>query len=219
MSARPWALCCLLTAAILTAYAGSPEPARLHLFLHGDAPPASEFKALKTELTSLLREANIDVDWEYSAKRRSVDGFLVVVDLEGDCAVRSRAEAPPGPDGASLGSTAVANGHVQPFTSIDCAALSGMLTPRIAAQPAALRSWLYGRAMARVLAHEVYHYIGQATDHLKSGVAREKFSAADLLQERFEFDDLALSRLRNIHSANNEPANTGRLVNTLTAGQ
>jgi hypothetical protein len=215
---------CLLSAVILTARAGSPEPARLYLFLRGGAPPAPEFSALKDELASLMREAEISVDWEDVAKPRTVDGSLVVVDLQGYCTVRARAEVQPGPDGAPLGSSATANGHILPFASVDCTALSGVLTSRIAAQPAALRSRLYGRAMARVLAHELYHYIGQATDHLPSGVAREKFSASDLLQEQFKFDGLALSRLRNSPSAssvsaNSELTDSDHVAHTPTSGQ
>jgi hypothetical protein len=219
MLARPTAVFCLLSAAILTARAGSPEPARLYLFLRGGVPPALEFSALKNELASLMREAKISVDWEDTAKPRIVDGSLVVVDLQGDCTVRSRAEVRQGPDSAPLGSTAIANGHILPFTSVDCVALSGVLTPQITAQPAELRSWLYGRAMARVLAHELYHYFGQAREHLDSGVARGKFSASELLQERFEFDGLALARLRNRQSVNNELTNTGHFPNMSTIGQ
>jgi hypothetical protein len=166
-----------------------------------------------------MREAEISVDWEDVAKPRTVDGSLVVVDLEGYCAVRARAEVQPGPDGAPLGSSATANGHILPFASVDCTALSGVLTSRIAAQPAALRSRMYGRAMARVLAHELYHYVGQATDHLQSGVAKEKFSASDLVQEQLEFDDPALSRRRNNQSVNNELTNIDHIGHLSTTGQ
>jgi hypothetical protein len=219
MLARPVAVFCLLFAAILTARAGSPEPARLYLFLRGGTPPAPEFSALKDELASLMREATISVNWEDTVKPRTVDGSVVVVELEGDCAVRARAEVRPGPDSAPLGSSAVANGHIQPFARVDCVALSAVLTSRLAAQPAALRSRLYGRAMARVLAHELYHYIGQAREHLQAGLAREKFSVSDLLQEQFEFDGLALSRLRNSQSTNNELTNPDNVAHMSTTGQ
>jgi hypothetical protein len=136
-----------------------------------------------------------------------------------ETALFARAEVRTGPNSASPGSSTVVNGHIQPFARVDCVALSAVLTPKIAAQPALLRSRLYGRVVARVLAHELYHYIGKASDHLHSGLVKEKFSASDLLKEQFEFGGLALSRLRNSQSVNDEVASADHAGHMLTTGQ
>jgi hypothetical protein len=53
-----------------------------------------------------------------------------------------------------------------------------------------------GRALARVIAHELYHIITGTTDHHATGVAKAAFSARDLTDARFEFDNSSISRMR-----------------------
>ena len=53
-----------------------------------------------------------------------------------------------------------------------------------------------GRALARVIAHEIYHIVGETTDHQYSGVAKASFSVRDLLTARFDFDMASLARMR-----------------------
>ena len=66
--------------------------------------------------------------------------------------------------------------------------------------------FLYGRAMARVVAHELYHVLMRTTEHARAGVARSCFSTSDLLTERFEFEGATLARLR--HTAGQRAADT-----------
>ena len=53
-----------------------------------------------------------------------------------------------------------------------------------------------GRALARVIAHEIYHIVAGTTDHHETGVAKAAFSARDLTGARFEFDNSSISRMR-----------------------
>ena len=59
------------------------------------------------------------------------------------------------------------------------------------------RDFLYGRAMARVVAHELYHVLMRSAEHARGGVARSCFNTGDLLTERFEFEGATLARLRS----------------------
>jgi hypothetical protein len=61
---------------------------------------------------------------------------------------------------------------------------------------AAQRDYYYGRALARVIAHELYHVLMRTTDHSRNGVSRSCFSTADLVSERFTFEDTVLAQLR-----------------------
>jgi hypothetical protein len=49
--------------------------------------------------------------------------------------------------------------------------------------------------MARLLAHEFYHVLAQTDDHTQTGIAKARFSTADLLAEHFDFESVALGRL------------------------
>jgi len=50
--------------------------------------------------------------------------------------------------------------------------------------------------MARLLAHELYHILAQTDDHTMVGIAKARFSTADLLADHFDFEASALERLR-----------------------
>ncbi len=50
------------------------------------------------------------------------------------------------------------------------------------------REGAYGRALGRVLAHELYHIFGNTTHHASEGVAKESYTVQDLLTEEFQFE-------------------------------
>jgi hypothetical protein len=82
---------------------------------------------------------------------------------------------------------------VLPFSSIDCTALTRALGP--------VTEDVYGRAMARVLAHELYHVLTQTTDHSRTGIAKTCFTTGDLLSSRLDFENNILAQLRRLHRA------------------
>jgi hypothetical protein len=74
----------------------------------------------------------------------------------------------------------------------------------IATEPRAQREYTYGRAIARLLAHEIYHIVAQTREHTRAGIAKEHFSANDLLAEHFEFEpstSAAMRKLRTLPAA------------------
>jgi hypothetical protein len=88
------------------------------------------------------------------------------------------------------------NQRILPFISLDCNAVNDFLASGISQVPARQRELVYGRAMARLLAHELYHFLTQTTHHTKSGIAKAKVNAAELLADHFDFDREAFARLR-----------------------
>jgi hypothetical protein len=50
--------------------------------------------------------------------------------------------------------------------------------------------------MARLLAHEFYHVLGQTNSHALAGIAKARFSTADLLADHLDFEAVTLDRLR-----------------------
>jgi hypothetical protein len=83
-----------------------------------------------------------------------------------------------------------------PFSRIHCANLTRLIGPLLADEGGAQRDYFYGRAMARIAAHELYHVVMGTRAHAREGVAKASFSVNDLLDERFDFDRAALARLR-----------------------
>ena len=119
----------------------------------------------------------------------TTSAFAVVVELRGQCGVPWHTDRPQVVQRAApLASTAVADGYVLPFSWVDCAALNRLVGPVIGDEPDALRDYVYGRALGRLLAHELYHVLMQTTSHAQAGIAKAQFTAAELLGESFRFE-------------------------------
>jgi hypothetical protein len=170
------------------------------VYLKGDAGSSSDVLAeMNRALTALMQEAGFRVVVRRPHEQDPSDtpAHLIMVDLRGVCAVPPPADFPqPLPASLVLASSSVVNGKILPFSWLDCAALNRFLGPAISNLPDAEQSYIYGRAMARLLAHELYHVLGQTDDHTLTGISKARFSTADLLAEHFSFETAALEKLR-----------------------
>jgi hypothetical protein len=70
------------------------------------------------------------------------------------------------------------------------------LAPALLDQPGARGDFMLGRAIGRLIAHEIYHMLMQTREHTRNGISKPCFSAADLTANRFEFEDAALAQLQ-----------------------
>ena len=162
--------------------------------------PPAPLENMKRELSGIMQAAGYRVVYSDPRSPASETPYsaLVVLELRGSCGMPAgnyrveRAVA----SGASLAETSVSEGVVMPFSRINCANLTRLIGPVLAEEAGAQRDYYYGRAMARVAAHELYHVVMGSRDHGHEGVAKPNFSVADLLDQQFDFDRDALSRLR-----------------------
>jgi hypothetical protein len=192
VSARLLATFCLTLLGSVSAFADT----ELVVYLKADPnQPAAPIDHMKRELASLMRSAGYRVEW--GGESRSP--FLAVVELTGTCALSAGypgRDAPVSTAGA-LASTNVTDGQVLPFASVNCAALTRSLSNALVRDAAAQRDFYYGRALARVIAHELYHILMRTTDHSRNGVSRSCFTTADLVAERFYFEGAVLAQMRS----------------------
>jgi hypothetical protein len=212
MSARVLALLCLALVVVAPAL---PESNALVVYL---TPPTSRDAVvqahMRREAVALMRSAGYALEFRDRNARRSGDSApnLAFVDLIGACTVATDPTPGPPPDDnqPKLASTAVEDGVVLPFSRIDCGALSRVLARPLAHEAPGQRAFLYGRAMARVLAHELYHVLAQTRDHAAEGIGKPCFTAADLVSARFEFEWTSLMRLRTVTPASGADFDSGR---------
>jgi hypothetical protein len=99
-------------------------------------------------------------------------------------------------DAVSLADSSVSEGRVLPFVRVDCAYLAQMLAPALRGLPENNREAAFGRALARIIAHEIYHIMGETTEHQTRGVAKASFSVRDLMAEDFSFDHSSIAQMR-----------------------
>jgi hypothetical protein len=190
---------CLLNLVVQRSWAASDGLANspLAVYLHQDPSQSTRVvDYMKRELAHSMLTAGFRVEWLSSAANTDA-ATLVVVDLRGSCGFPSGSSPtlPSGMDSADLASTSVADGNVLPFTSVNCGNLTRALGPALMGEASARREFLYGRAIARVLEHEMYHILMNSRDHAREGVAKPCFSPSELLTERFEFEQGTLAKL------------------------
>jgi hypothetical protein len=170
---------------------------------------AAPLENMKRELSGIMESAGYRVVFnDVSAPDpRGQYSVLAVLELHGTCGMPAgnyRLERSVA-SGASLAETAVSSGVVLPFSHINCAVLTRLIGPVLADEVRAQRDYFYGRAMARIAAHELYHVMMGTRAHSHEGVAKASFSVNDLLDERFDFDRIALARLRRKAAESESP--------------
>ena len=218
MYARLLATLCLLFVILCAARADSDVPASgtLEVYLKGqEASTPDVLAAMSRELNSLMQTAGYRVVWRSAADPPAGAGAeeLVIVELRGLCMAQfSTNAAKPLPWTVPLASSSVVDGKVLPFSWVDCTALNRFLAPVASAKPKAEQDDLFGRSMARLLAHEFYHVLTQTDDHAPAGIAKARFSTADLLADHLDFETVALDRLHPPSAAPgaDDPAEAGR---------
>ena len=167
--------------------------------LAGDAPALSKTaqSELRDELSRLLRPVGLELDLRSLSSRTSGEDFnrLIVTKFRGTC---SAEPLPSGSlsEGRSLASTAVSDGKVLPFSTVECDTLRRWMSGALATTRKSQRDEVFGRAIARVLAHEIYHILTGTTGHNREGVSKSCFSVADLTSEDFRFDNTTLAQMR-----------------------
>ena len=193
MYAHFWALCCLGTVISFPALA---QGARVEVLLHdANGTPGLILAEMKSELSALMGRAGFEIEWHGAqALSMAVQGDLVVAELRGSCELPSTSIHDS--NIVHIGSSAVADGKVLPFSWVDCTALARLLEPYLAHKPQERRELAYGRAIARVLAHEFYHVLGHTLVHTASGLTKARLEPGDLLDERAELGYVAMATAR-----------------------
>jgi hypothetical protein len=175
---------------------GSGAPLRIYTSFQ-PAPAKAVESFIQRELASLVAPIGLRLDWKSLAEPRDGDISLalVVVTFRGRCNVAGL--EPRHIEPGALAWTHVSDGVILPFVDVDCDGLRDFLQTKLLKIDARFREQLYGRAIARVLGHELYHVFTETTHHGKEGVSQPTFTVADLLSDNFEFAEKEFRTLRS----------------------
>ena len=177
----------LLAAFIGTAVAQNPTGESVGLtgpvdvFLKSDnAVSPTVLDAMRREVEAIVSPTGVRVIWSYTADSK-IYSRIAVMRLRGECI----SERPPIPMRLSgsepLGQTYVSEGRVLSFADVRCDSIRAVIDRDVRAAQAGDRDELLGRAMGRVLAHELYHVLLRTTSHGRNGLARPVQTRSDLL--------------------------------------
>ena len=175
---------CALFAVIASAcitFAAGPVTLILQFDAQHSEPSVNE---MKRELQNLMRNSGVDLNWRSLSEISSTDSFasVVVVTFHGACEIKALTP-PPLTEPMALAYAHVSNGSIIPFADVECDRVRSSLGMSQTA-PGARGDLLLGRALGRILAHELHHIIGQTRAHTQHGISKKSFSARDLIADR-----------------------------------
>jgi hypothetical protein len=151
------------------------------------APPPAVLVALQDEVESLMAPIGLRFEWRDLGKSggHEVSAELAVVSFKGRCNTASM--TPRSRVDGALGWTHVSDGQILPFTDVSCDRVREFTQPGLLSFRPEDRETRYGRALGRVLAHELYHIFANTMRHGAFGVAKERYNVQDLMADDFQF--------------------------------
>lgn len=192
----------LMASSLVAAEAGPPPPARTTVYFkfEGASSPAV-YAAMQREMNGLFAKTPLRFDWkrlEEASEFETVPN-LVVVRFRGDC--RMTHPYPPFDEQGIFAWTDVSEGVVLPFSTVDCDRVRNAVSAAMWGAERQRGEQLLGRALARIVAHELFHLFTQTKSHSPTGVARHALTGAELIAEDASFHADDLHRLPNPSSA------------------
>jgi hypothetical protein len=168
------------------------------LYTDFEQPPApAVMDSLRTETDAIMARLGIDLTWRPLAEATGseVSVQLAVIRFLGKCEVT--ALRPHRVQPGALGWTHESDGLILPFGAVDCDRIRSFLQADLLSFAADQRELIFGRAVGRVLAHELYHIFTRSRHHSPEGIGKAAYATRDLLAGRFVFDASESTELRN----------------------
>ena len=167
-----------------------PSPFELTVVLDfkGTYSPAA-IQAMQTEAGRILDSSGVRLHWSI-AGGESVKTDLVVMTLKGACGFSASPDKHEvtGP----YGMTYVVDGRITPFAEVNCDRVVGSARGAMPKDAYPRGDQVIGRAIGRVVAHELVHMLTGSCRHGSEGVERPALAGEDLVA-----DSLPLSLLDN----------------------
>lgn len=154
--------------------------------------------AMKHETQQIFNGTGLRLDWKSREEAaRSTSPDLVYIRFNGRC------EFPPPPlydelgETGPLASTYETDGEIQPFSEVSCDRVGALVRSGLHGGDAAKGEQLIGKALGRVIAHELVHILTGSAKHGKEGVFEPALSAQQLIAGELVLGPADIDRLRS----------------------
>ena len=158
-------------------------------------PDRSTVQWMEREAGELFSEAGLTFSWQLGPKDVvEMIGPLVSVQFHGKCALEPSAVRLPA-DGP-MAWVQPQDGKIRSFIDVDCDRTAAMVWQNRGTLPLPLVTRAFGRALARVMCHELYHYLTQSVVHTASDLFRPAMSSMDLTMPQVHFESGEIEALQ-----------------------
>ncbi len=149
---------------------------------------------MKREFSGIMKDSSLHFDFR-SRSEASKEAFsdLVLVRFTGKCVLE-----PVGylyDERGPMAFTYTTDGVVQPFSEVACDKVTSAIRPVMSGDDFAKADLLLGRALGRVLAHEVVHILSKSRAHGRTGVEKTALSGSQLIAPELRLEPEDLERI------------------------
>jgi|SRR5580700_2130794 hypothetical protein len=163
--------------------AGSPPTPVTAVLIPDSRYSPMAIREMGREAAGILKHSGVTLRWRFGPSAQVSNGRLIVVRLRGECEMDGESAVM---QKGALGWSHQVNGAILPFTDLACDNIRGAIQSADLNERHEQANMLLGRAMGRVLAHEVYHIVADTPEHGKDGVAQSALSARELTSGQLE---------------------------------
>ncbi|MBI4907399.1 MAG: hypothetical protein HY820_27485 [Acidobacteria bacterium] len=158
--------------------------------------PQTSVTAMREELDWIVAPLGMRFSWRMLGDGSEGDpvGRLAVIRFRGKCDSSSFRESST--QEVRLGATQISEGRIIPYADIYCDAVGSYIASGLQFVPQSQKERILGRALGRVVAHELYHVFMQTREHASSGLANAHCTKEDLLADQYRLGSKELLRLR-----------------------
>ncbi len=180
----------------LVARIDKKPPSELTVILNfKGAHSGASVSEMEREAGLIMKSSGIQIEWRLPGDPALQFDNLVVMSFRGSCVfgVPTRRYFEPGP----YASTKITDGEVQPFGDVDCDRVVAATGDAMAEDTDYSRGeQLVGRALGRVVAHELVHMLTRSNRHGSEGVAKASLSGRELIGESLTLSMADIERVR-----------------------
>lgn len=187
---RPVSACLFLTACTL-AHAAAPiarpvPDVTVIVDVKGTYSEAA-FREMRHEAAQIIESSGLHLDWRMrSEAQHTTFNDLVVMTFRGSCSFDP--SLPIYDELGPLAITRTANGEVQPFGEVNCDRVVNTVRSAMFGEDYAKADILVGRALGRVVAHELVHMLTKSGQHAHEGVQKAALSGRQLIGASLPLD-------------------------------
>jgi hypothetical protein len=161
-----------------------------------DSHSAPAVAAMERETEKILSGTGVTLDWRLKGESSpETSGALVLVRFKGRCILE-----PVGylfDERGPLAFTYSTDGQMQPFSEVACDRVVSSVRLGMFPGDYARADQLFGRALGRVVAHELVHILSGEASHGTAGVERRALSPERLVAPVLKLDPADVARVRS----------------------
>lgn len=155
----------------------------------------ASIKEMEREAGLVLKSSGVRLTWRVLGEDPSATyNDLVVMTFRGPCQYDP---APPRYDESGpLALTRITNGEILPFGEVDCVRVASSVRYAMSRGDYIRADQLMGRALGRVVAHELFHMLTKSTRHGTDGVEKASLSGRQLIEDSLPLSASDIGRLK-----------------------